>query len=241
MKATLNCILLLLLIADISVAWDETLYDTVETKWSNGNQKEFITRYWFTGNEKGYQPHGQYSTWYENGRLKEESYFDRNNGIGTSLSWSKEGGRTEEVVLVNGKRHGMYIQWHPDRNIKTMGHYKHGQKHGLWTYRRPGGDMNNFLCYIDSVQFYCEGILAVELERPCGNKIHQENSYYNDELQMWIEWKKHNSIDWMNNYLWFDLGHKIDDRKDGKWTRLNHHGEILEINYFRNGELVQFE
>ena len=239
MRSTLICILLLLLVPDVSMAWDDTLYDTVDTKWSDGKQKEFITRYWFTGNEKGYRPHGQYSTWHENGRLKEDSYYDRNTPVGALIKWSEDGGRTEEAVLIDGKRHGMYIEWHSDRNIKILGHYKYGRRHGLWTFRRSGGDMNNFLCYIDSIHFYYEDTLAVRLERPCGVGTSQEKTYYNDELQMWVEWEKHNSIDWMNNYLWFDLGLKIEGQKVGKWVRLNHGGEIIDIDYFSNGESVR--
>jgi antitoxin component YwqK of YwqJK toxin-antitoxin module len=241
MKSVLNYILLLLLVANVSMAWDETRYDTVSTTWPNGNQKEFSTRYWHMGNEKGFQPHGQYSQWYENGRMKEDGRYNWSTKIGSWIKWSDDGGRTEEAVLINGERHGMYIQWHSERNIKTIGHYKYGQMHGLWTFRKPGDDLNNSFLYTDSVQFYYEGALLVELEGYTGKFIHEENSFYNDELQIWIEWKRLNSIDWLNNYLWFDLGNKIDGKKDGKWIRLNHRGEILEINYFKNGKLIELE
>ena len=222
------------------MAWFETRYDTVVTKWPNGQQKEFITRFWFMGNEKGLRPHGQYSTWHENGYLKEDGCYQQATKLGAWIKWSDDGGRTEEVTIINGEPHGTYIQWHPDRNIKTLGHYKYGQKHGLWTYRRPGSDMHNYRHYIDSAQFYYEDKLVVKLLRRLGDDIHQETSVFSDELQLWVEWKV-GRREWMSDYLWFEIGKKIDGRKEGKWTRLNHRGEILFISYFRNDEPIRLD
>lgn len=241
MKTTLISITLLLFTTNISMAWDRTLYDTVETKWSNGNQKEFITRYWHTGNEKGFRPHGQYSTWYENGHQNEDNYYNCNAGIGTWVKWSENGGRIEEAAMFEGKRHGMYIQWHSDRSIKTLGYYKYGQKHGLWTYRLSGDDGNNPNLHTDSIQLYYGDKLAVKLERQRGEEIHEGKTFFNDELDIWIEWGKHNSIAWMRNYTWFELGQKIDGKRNGKWIKLDQHGMILEINYFKEGEQILLE
>jgi len=241
MKIKLSCIFILLLATSNSFAWEKTIFDTVRTTWPDGTPKEFTTRYWFTGNEKGLRPHGQHSTWYENGQLKEESYFDRAAEIGALIRWSKDGARTEEVAMVGGKRHGMYLQWHSDRSIKTLGHYKDGQKHGLWIYRSPGDDMNNPNLYTDSVHFYYEGKLAVVLKSSKLDEGHQEHSIFSTELDLWIEWEKRNTSDWINEYPWFDLGHKIDGQKNGKWIRLNNRGEIVDISYFKNGELIPFE
>ncbi len=241
MKKILICLFLIILSSTISYAWYETRYDTIKTVWTSYNLKEFTTRYWFTGNENGFQPHGQHSIWHENGHLKEDKYFDQNSGIGSWIKWSEEGKRIEESILVKNKRHGLFIQWHDDGNIKTFGNYKEDRKHGLWTYRQSGGDMNNWFMYIDSVQFYLDDTLVVELEQTNLTTVHKQNSYFNEELGIWIEWGTHNCVDWKENYLWFDIGQKIDNQRDGKWIKLNQYGEIQEINYFKNGELILFE
>jgi len=238
MKAILRSLLVLLFTANAAMAWFDTRYDTLETKWPNGNQKEFVTRYWFMGNDHGFQPHGQYSTWYESGQLQEDVYYYENTKTGAWIKWFEGGGRSEEAVLVNGKRHGQFIEWHSDRNIKVLGHYKEGKKHGLWTYRRSGSDMNSWYMYTDSTRFYYEDQLAVALEGPQGEGIHTTTSYFNNELGMWIEWDHRCNTDWMECYRWFEIGKKIDGMKSGKWIKMNRRGEILDIFYYKEGEII---
>lgn len=229
MKFLSTILFLVMISAGNSFAWYDTKFDTVETKWSNGNLQEFYTRAWFLGNEKGFRPHGRYNSWYENGQMKEQGHYDWNVKMGIWITWYEDGSPKEEATFINGDEHGQYIEWHPDNTIKTIGHYKNGQRHGLWTSRKPGEDINNLNLSVISVEFYFNDDPVAVLEKEQGWFVHEEYSYYNNDLDLWVEWKRHNSFDWLNNYLWFDIGKKTNDQKEGEWIRLNHRGEIVKI------------
>ncbi len=252
MKIILMCVLVLSLFSGVSNAWFETLYDTVQTNYDNGSRKEFTTRFWFTSNDNGFRPHGQKSFWYENGQLRMETYYYKAFELGASITWDDIGGRLQEVSYLNGKPHGQFIAWHTDRSVKTCGYYKTGNKHGLWTYCKAGDDFNNSNLHIDSGQFWFEGTCAVRLCGPQGEKAdsityltdvdspwrRDKGSYYNEELGLHIEWNHYEFYRWKSDKTYFDVGNKVDGKKHGKWTRLNHRGEIIDIFLYKNGELI---
>ncbi|MCP4706676.1 MAG: hypothetical protein GY865_18915 [candidate division Zixibacteria bacterium] len=229
------------LMASSAFSWAETLYDTVEVKWSNGNLKEYYTRYWFTGNENGFWPDGQYSSFYENGQLQEQGNYIRNIKNGVWIKWDAKGNRIEELNYFNGKKTGTYIKRHPECTINIYGYYKDDYKNGYWIFQQHTYDDYNPQLKIDSVLYYQNDTLLVVLEGYQGEWLHENPEFYNSDYDIWIEWKRHNGMDYLSNYLWFEIGKKTGSKKSGQWIKHSPNGEIIEINYYKNGELITIE
>lgn len=240
-KKFLLSIICLTLLSSSASAYFEVLYDTVEVKWPNGNIKEYYTRYWFTANEKGFQPHGLYSTYYENGQLNEQGHYQWNVKIGTWTRWDENGNRLEDIDYFDGLKSGQYVEWYADNTFKIFGYYNNDRKNGLWVYHKPAIDLNNPDLYIDSVLFYRNDTLMVALEGNQGEWRHPNPWYYNGDYDLWIEWKRHNAIDILTNYEYFYIGKKADGIKYGQWIKLAPNAEIISIDYFKDGEMVKVE
>ncbi len=237
-RLIMTIIILSLSFSQSVCAWWETKYDTVETYWDNGNLKEYYTRAWFTGNESGLKPHGQYNSWYESGNLKEQGKYEWNKRIGVWIKRYDNNYRMEETYYIDDLMHGPYQQWHTNNTLKTLGHYKDGKKHGLWVLHKSGTDMSNTNLLIDSIYFCYEDHHLVALEKMNGWPIYDNKVYYNEKLDIWVEWERTNSWDWLENYKWFDIGKKENNKKVGRWERLNHRGEIIDIKYYKDGVLI---
>ncbi|MFH2035069.1 MAG: hypothetical protein ABIJ45_01600, partial [Candidatus Zixiibacteriota bacterium] len=224
-----------IVLSQSALGWWETKYDTVKTNWPNGNLKEYYTRAWLTGNERGLQPHGQYNSYYESGNLKETGKFEWDKRIGVWIKMYDSQFRMEEGHYIDDVRHGVYREWHANNTLKTLGHYNMGKKHGLWVLHKPETDLANPDLLIDSIYFCYNGEFLVALEKNNGWPINESKVYYNQNLDLWAEWERTNSLDWLKNYKWFDIGKKKNGEKDGKWERLNHRGEIIDIKYYKDG------
>jgi hypothetical protein len=248
MRTVIFLILLFVLISSTAFAWFETLYDTVEVRWGNGNLKEYYTRAWFTGNDDGFHPNGQYRSWYENGQLKENGFYRWNRKIGTWIKWDEKGNRQEEISYIDGgydsKRgdystiNGQYIEWYPNNTVKTIGHYRDDLKCGLWINKIASDDPNNPNLLIESVDYCFRDTLLVNLEGKQGEWLNDTTVFYNAAMDLWVEWKRNNYGDWLGVYTDFYVGKKIDGKKNGKWLHLDSRGEIVDINIYKDDQEV---
>lgn len=233
MKAVIVTICFWLLAVSAN-AWYDTKYDTLEVHWPSGNLKEYVTRASHLGNEKGFLPHGIYRSYHENGQLGEEGHYDYNVKIGSWNYWDSKGNRTRDIIYKEGILSCQYCEWHPDHRLKLVGHYSNGKKNGLWIRTRRTTD---FMVFLNSAQYFIDGILLVDLEEYPGKSLHAENKFYNIELDLWVEWKRGNYWRSLYNYQEFSIGEKIEGLKSGEWQVRNSNGELIRTEFYENGEL----
>ncbi len=229
MKTILFSFFIAMLAVGGASAWYDTKYDTVVTTWPDGKPKEYYTRMCYEGSGLDFLPHGQYSSWYENGQLKNQGHYDWERKYGTWIKWYDDGCRMEEITYIYGLRDGRCIKWHADGTLRLIGHFAADLKHGLWAEKRQGEDVGNPWLLFLYVEFYYHGDLLVKLEGEQGRFLQDKNAHYNEELDLWVEWKRDNKSDHLKNYLWFDIGKKINGEKVGIWVRLDAQGNIIKI------------
>jgi len=214
--------------------WDPTFYDTVFTYWENTNLKEKYMVTDHKGNEKGFKKDGQFDSWYQNG-IRETSgeykYFERK--YFTWINWYETGQRKEEIHYINNMKYGLNLIWHPDHSIKEIKYYKNNKLHGLSKLYNSGFRLYfKDYGYLIRECFYYEGVCFVifhEDNRP----TNIESPYYNEELNLWIEWKRRRG-----NYF---IGKMKEDKRHGKWTTYAPTGEIITQDLYDNGVLVTVE
>jgi hypothetical protein len=94
---------------------------------------------------------------------------------------------------------------------------------------------------INSIDYYYRDTIIVKLEGKDGDWIHNSTEYFNAELNLWIEWKRQNTVNWLGNYTDFYIGKKVNDNRDGKWLHLDPHGEIVDVVFYRDGQEVSIK
>jgi hypothetical protein len=240
MKNTL-LIFCLCLIAGSVNAWDDTKYDTLITKWPNGNIEQYTTRVSFLGNEKGFLPHGISRTFHENGQLESEGHYKYSDKVGAWNYWDEAGNRMRDLNYFNGRLEGAYYEWHSDNSVKISGYYANGLRNGLWIFRRIGDEFNNSELAIDSIQFYVNGDLLVDLEGHNGEWLHKEKKWYNPELDLWVTWERRNVTDYLGTYQSFSTGSMVDGLKQGRWVTRAPDGGHIDVQFFDKGIVVNPE
>lgn len=209
--------------------WYPTDYDTVSVTYPDGQLKEYYTRAWYLGNEKGFHPHGLYTSWYETGQLKEQGNYDWNKKIGPWIEWNEEGTRIVEANYWDGKLHGMYIERYPDNTLKVLVNYKNGKKYGLWVERKQGEDIDNPDLFIEFERLYFDDrILMIKYEN--SKFVASVPEYYNKELNLFVEWSF--------NSPYYSFGARVDGNKDGKWLKIDRMGNILKTEIWEKGSIL---
>ncbi len=77
------------------------------------------------------QKEGQWSYWYESGKLKEKDYFE-SGFIYSTEGFNKNGKIRYSGKFRYGERHGKWTYWNTDGRITLEGNYKRGQRSGEW-------------------------------------------------------------------------------------------------------------
>jgi len=74
---------------------------------------------------------GQWSYWYESGKIKEKNYLKSGLIYSTEVFY-KNGKIKYSGKFKYGKRHGKWIYWNTDGRITVEGDFKKGKRHGEW-------------------------------------------------------------------------------------------------------------
>jgi antitoxin component YwqK of YwqJK toxin-antitoxin module len=225
------CILTLtIMISAPASAWWEIKYDTTEIKWPNGNLKERYTSRSDAGNEKGFIRNGQYNSWYENGNRHEEGEYLDGRKQFTWVTWYEDGQRAEEACYDKGEKTGLNIAWYTNHDIKFIAPYRDGDLHGLYTRRKTPYDLNHpDLCIIEQ-KFYLFGQLIMTYYEN-GAFLHGAGSYYNKDLDWWIETAE--------DFSRFAVGNKVKGEKDGQWITWLADGTKENVECYDKGLLIE--
>ena len=222
--------LLLVLFAGSANAWYPTDYDTLVTKWPNGNIKEFCPRFQNGGSDEGFRPHGEYRSYYENGQLRESGVYRWGEKLGVWTSWDSIGNKLEEISYLGNIRVGMYYAWYPSHNAKIIGRYNSGLEVGLWTFRLDGDDCMLPRLGVDSLQFWVDGTLLIGPDLIDKDETSWPPEVFNDSLGLWVEFSPGHKI--------FDVGKKVDGKKQGRWCAYDRSGSLYAVYYYDNDTIV---
>ena len=228
-------ILALMTLSPLSYGWFETKYDTVVVRWDNGNLKEQYTRFSYLGNEKGFSPHGQYRSFYQNGALQQEGFYQWNKKFGAWITWDSLGNRLSEVTYCADKKQGLYIGWGYYNLIHVAGYFLQDRPRGLWYYRSRGYDLNNPQFGLDSVVFLVDDSTRVQLAGTDGKPTYQSSQVYLNEGRRMFTWDKNISSNWFSNSLRFYVGTVTDSVKNGFWLQLSRNGAVVDTMDYIDG------
>ena len=218
--------------------WWETVVDTVETHYPNGQLKESYQTVFWGGNESTSKT-GFYRSWYENGQLEWDGQY-AGVKVHTWIKWDSTGRRVKEISYLAGEKHGSEIEWNPNGTIRKELNYRNDTLHGLCTWRKANysinGLANNPNLTIQVQSFYVDGKLLVPITKethqvgngyPC---VHAPNPYYNAEHDLWVECHSHPST--------FFVGRKVDGKKQGAWILWTQSGNVKKVEFYDKDKLL---
>ena len=217
-------------------AWDETIADTVETRWPDGRLREQYNTVYTGGNERTWKE-GPYRSWHQNGELEYDGAYDNAVKAHTWTKWDSLGRKIEQVSYRAGKRHGKEITWHPSLKIHKSYQYRDGELHGKCTLYGPHWDIGNGLGRgYEAVWFYVEGALLATPKPLDGtfeyDDIRRAKTYFDTINDIYVEkdaGDKH-----------FYVGKKVNGKKHGKWILWTALGYKQRVDFYQNGELLEF-
>jgi len=62
--------------------------------------------------------HGTWQTWHSNGQLAERATFEHGQPTGAFTIWNEDGNKIVEGSYVQGKRHGRWVEWNSDGQVQ---------------------------------------------------------------------------------------------------------------------------
>ena len=71
---------------------------------------------------------GKLLSYYENGQLEAESYYDYGKKTGTWLPFYENGNIDTKTTYVNDKEHGIYKEYFYNGELNTQKYYIHGER-----------------------------------------------------------------------------------------------------------------
>ena len=217
---------------------EETYYETpdkaiIKNRWNaDGNQTVkdgdgYYVRYsednktvLLSGEIKNGENVGVWKTYFPNGELEEEGFYE-DNTYKIVNAWNNKGEQT--VTEGNGK----YISYWEDETVYVTGDVKNGLKEGVWHTYNSLGELSNEINYLNGEQhgktaYYNSGQLTLEGEFANGLK-HGE----------WIGYNENGSCSSSVRYK--------DDKKEGTQLFYDADGELVKKEKYKNGELVKTE
>jgi hypothetical protein len=218
--------------------WWETVVDTVEIRYPNGQLKESYQTVFWGGNESTSKT-GFYRSWYENGQLEWDGQYAADLKVHTWIKWDSTGRRAEEISYLTGEKHGSEIEWNPNGTIRKELHYRNDTLHGLCTWRKDNyninGLANNPNLTIQVQSFYVDGKLLVPITGetdklggyPCNDLL---SPYYNADLDLWV--------DWHTRPCEFFVGRKVDGKKQGAWVLWTQSGNMKKVEFYDKDSLL---
>jgi hypothetical protein len=85
--------------------------------------------------------HGPMRTWWSNGWLRSERYFERNLERGRAQTFFEDGKPRTDTMVVGGKMEGRFVQWHPNGHRERTMHYEFGRPHGWMSMWNESGQL----------------------------------------------------------------------------------------------------
>ncbi len=81
---------------------------------------------------KNERPIGNWKSWFENGYLKEEFYYDINSlKNGPYKVWHENGNLFTEMMFINDILNGITRRWHENGTLQFEGVYENGKQKGI--------------------------------------------------------------------------------------------------------------
>jgi antitoxin component YwqK of YwqJK toxin-antitoxin module len=233
MQRVIWILLLCALLPVNALAWYETIVDTVESRWPNGQLKEQYITMFYGGNERTWKD-GQYRSWYQNGQLEYDGAYDNDLKAHTWTKWDSLGWKVEQVSYVAGKKHGEEITWHPNLQRHKSFWYLNGELHGLCTLHKPSwGYHNERALGWEEMLFYVEGALLATIKHSDSERTDESaRTYYNAGNDIWVEKG--------NGHREFYVGRQVDGKKHGKWILWTARGYKQRVDFYNNGKLLEF-
>jgi antitoxin component YwqK of YwqJK toxin-antitoxin module len=86
------------------------------------------------------QPHGQWKWYFNDGKLRRQEFYRRGKEEGESVEYDEEGNVISEGEYISGLKEGEWYYHVGDHTEK--GNYLDGERHGIWIYEYPDGEIN---------------------------------------------------------------------------------------------------
>jgi antitoxin component YwqK of YwqJK toxin-antitoxin module len=136
------------------------------------------------------------------------------------------GTKMSKGMMQNGLETGEWTNWHENGNIKSNGYYAEGQKDSLWQLYDETGILTAAGMYDDGtengtwVNFYPDGLVS-------------DSGSYRDGLKegLWKYYSETGNLEYTVNYK--------AGKMDGETTLYSPSGNIVKVEYFENGVLLE--
>jgi len=174
----------------------ETNYKEIFTDIAWGNEDDpALVESMKTYPQKKWINHGKNTEWYENGKVKDQSFYVDDEIDGVSTGWYESGQKLDETNTKNGLNHGKWTSWYEDGQKCNESTYINGSREGKWTHWMIDGQ-------IDSEDFFKDD----KLEGRC------RTWYKNGQIDLDVNWKngmrdgkytrwyKNGEIEWSGEY-----------------------------------------
>jgi len=160
------------------------------------------------------QPHGEWRSWFPDGRLREQRTYVNGQLDGLEAVWYKNGTQRYVSKRKDCLQHGSYKKWAKDGTLLLHRRYKDGMKHGCWQSWDPSGQQLRLENWKEGKK---HGVFKRE-----GNLENYKDGLLHGEVQWTIGWNKHHGA--------FENG-----KKQGVWKRSPiHHGQA-KTSYYDQG------
>ncbi|MCP4582306.1 MAG: hypothetical protein GY839_11890 [candidate division Zixibacteria bacterium] len=138
-KATLNLMLLIVIVCCSIAACDSSNLEKRTTLYPNGQLKEEWTV--ILDADSNYISQGLYVAWHENGQKQQEEYWDSGKLNGRFITWYDNGIKRQTGAYKDGKMNCIYMEWSPDGKKVVEGEMVAGLNQGKWTFWDENGNI----------------------------------------------------------------------------------------------------
>ena len=91
--------------------------------------------------------HGEFTSFYDNGQIKERGNYVNGKKHGEFTSYYDSGQVEERENFVDGKKHGKYAWYYNNGMVKGQGHFVDGKKHGEYNWYYDSGQVKEQLSF----------------------------------------------------------------------------------------------
>jgi len=151
-------------------------------------------------------PNGTWRTWFENGQLEEEKFFEQGVGFRVHKRWYEDG--TPSYIRrfdKSGQNHGEWLDWYSNGQLHEQGTFKNGERVGIWREWSKEGQL------LQKYSLNPPGILQGDWEEWYDNGQRKRiTAYRNDE-----QYGRH--IEWYQNGQKKEEGQYRSNKKIGVW------------------------
>ena len=77
--------------------------------------------------------HGRWTSWFENGQVQEQGWYDQHREAGDWQWWDDNGQRIAQGTFQEGRREGAWTFWYSNGVKQMDARYAGGEGQGLWT------------------------------------------------------------------------------------------------------------